>query len=200
MQPWVSNDVWRQLDPVAGRLSRRSVRRLRIVVVVLIVLAVLAALSWRSGAVAPRLKWTDEWGWEASVGPELVSHAVVVVNDGWLPAQILGVGRSGPGLELVSVREGTSVDFREGSGIFPYVLQPGAIVAFAVVYRITDCSAIPQDPWPVPVRVQRPWGVQTVYIGLPEESFRAPQLLSYSGRNPYAVEWQRWIAADLCDY
>jgi hypothetical protein len=70
-----------------------------------------------------------------------------------------------------------------------------------VVYRITDCSAIPSGHWPVPVRVKRAWGVQTVYIALPEITLNAPSFYAYTGsHDPYAVEWQRGISAKLCNF
>src|SRR5690606_9122870 len=141
-----------------------------------------------SGLVVPRVSWSDSLGWGSSASPDQVSHEVVVENKGWTPVEVLGMGRSGAGLELLEVR-----------GTFPTTLEAGQIMRVEVVYRVTDCAAVTADPWPVPVRVQRPWGVHTSYVQLPHQtSWDAPGAYSYTGRDPYAVEWQRWLADRAC--
>jgi hypothetical protein len=49
------------------------------------------------------------------------------------------------------------------------------------------------------VQVERPWGVQTIAVGLPAiDSDDAPEQYTYSGGDPYAVEWQRYRADQAC--
>lgn len=187
----VSDLVWQQLDPYAGRLSARTVRRLWTGVAIVATAAVAAGVLWWSGLIVPNLAWPHYAGYSASTSPELVMHEVVVANKGWAPVEVLGMGRSGAGLELVEVR-----------GTFPTTLEPGQTLQAELVYRVSDCAAVTVDPWPVPVRVRRPWGVHTSYLDLPEKtSLNAPEgLRSYTGRDPYAVEWQRWLADKSCAY
>jgi hypothetical protein len=186
----VSDSVWQQLDPYAGRLSARTARRLRVGAAIVAIAAVSAgALGW-SGLIVPNIGWPRDGGWGASTSPELITHEVVVENKGWAPVEVLGMGRSGAGLELVEVR-----------GTFPTTLEAGQTMQAELVYRVTDCAAVTDEPWPVPVRVRRPWGVHTSYVELPDKtSWDAPSAYSYTGRNPYAVEWQRWLADMSCAY
>jgi len=193
----VSDEVWHRLDPAAGRLDRRTVWRLRLGIAVVSALLTVAALVWYSGVAVPRVRWSEEGGFMWATGPDFVSQAVHVVNDGWLPVSIVGAGRSGPGLELVAVQDGPPDPVMVRTNPLPYVLRPGQSLTLVVVYRITDCSVITKDPWPVPVRVQRPWGTQTVYISVP------PQVGSRSSgyaSGPYLpmIEWQRAISDQLC--
>ena len=118
-----------------------------------------------------------------------MEHEVPVVNRGRRPIDVLGVGRSGPGLQLDAVR-----------GTLPSTLHPGESLTVTLVYRVTDCTAVPADPWPVPVRVKRPWGRYTAYLELPAgTSPDAPDgMRNFVGRDPYAVEWQRALADLAC--
>lgn len=192
MERLVSDGVWRQLDPYAGQLAGRTVRRLRLTAAAVVALAVAVGALWWSGLVLPRLAWpagSGGYGW--STGPDVVRHDVMIRNEGWTPVEVLGLGRGGAGLRLVEVR-----------GVFPTTLRPGQTMEAAVVYRVTDCAAVTADPWPVPVRVRRPWGIYTAYVSLPTQtSPAAPEgLRSYTGRDPYAVEWQRALADASCAY
>jgi hypothetical protein len=186
----VSDEVWRQLDPNVGRLSRRTSRRLLLSGVVGLVVVLAAAVGWRSGAVSPRLVWSQDSAYAFSFGPGgPVTASVNVTNSGWVPLTLVGVGRSGPGLELARVE-----------GILPITLGPGDATTFILTYRITDCAAVPHDPWPVPVRVKRWWGEQTAYIPLPTEpADDGLAEYSYSGDDdPYALQWQRYLADGAC--
>jgi hypothetical protein len=193
----VSIEVWRQLDPAAGRLSRATVLRLRSAIVVVSTLMTVAALVWYSGVAVPRLRWSEEGGFGWATGPDFVSQAVHVRNSGWVPLNVIGAGRSGPGLQLIAVQDGPPEPLMVRENPLPQVLRPGQSLTFVVVYRITDCSAIPTQPWPVPVRVQRPWGVQTVYIPVPPQP-AAPGSIYVNGPYVPMVEWQRTISDDLC--
>jgi hypothetical protein len=80
-----------------------------------------------------------------------------LINSGKEAITIVGFGRSGPGLKLL-------LPERRG----PYVLLPGEEMALQLPYKVTDCEAAPRGRWPVPVRVLRPTGEQTVYLKLVE--------------------------------
>lgn len=186
---WVSDEVWAELDHDAGRLPRRRERQLAVAPVILLLVLSAGVVVWRSGAVVPRVAWAN-LGYSASSDLErrIVTHSVAIANRGWPSVHITGVGRSGPGLELVEVR-----------GSLPTTLSRGESTEVILVYRVTDCAAVPRGPWPVPVRVRRAWGTQTVYVSVPTESSPdAPDSYTFIGRDPYGVEWQRLLADRAC--
>jgi len=185
----VSNEVWRQLDPEAGRLPRRTVMRLRWTVASILVLAVLAGVGWRSGLIVPRVGWPNE-GRSWQVSGNRIEYEIHVANRGWTPIDVVGLGRSGPGFELVEVH-----------ATLPTTLAPGEAMDAVLLYRVNDCAAVPADAWPVPVQVKRTWGTVTVYLEIPPDiSPLAPAgIRQYTGRDPYAVEWQRIVTDLACD-
>jgi hypothetical protein len=86
----------------------------------------------------------DQDGFEVSVD---------FVNAGKESVTIVGIGRSGPGLKLLNAE-------RRG----PYVILPGESIALQLKYRVTNCKTAPRGTWPVPLRVLRPKGEETVYL------------------------------------
>ena len=170
----VSDEVWRQLDPGAGRLPRRTVLRLRWTISTTLALALLVGLGWRSGVVLPRLGWpNDGEGW--SIEGNRVEYSMHIANRGWTSVEVLDVGRSGPGFVLDSVR-----------AQLPTTLRPGESMEAVLIYRVTDCAAVPAGEWPVPVTVKRPWGTATGYVLPPPET------------SPKAPQWQRALADVSC--
>lgn len=149
----IPDEVWQQLDPNAGRLSRRTAARMWIAFV--LVLAVIGAglLTWRSGLIAPRLIWPNTgWAWEQTADG-VARVQVTIANGGKFPVTLVDAGRSGPGLNLLGAE-----------GPLPARLQPDDEVVVVLVYRITDCAAAPRGPWPVMATAQRPWGTMTVAV------------------------------------
>ncbi|MBO3749105.1 hypothetical protein J5X84_23760 [Streptosporangiaceae bacterium NEAU-GS5] len=82
-----------------------------------------------------------------------VSVGFRVVNEGWAPVTLIGAGRSSSYMRLLSVEDTH----------FPITLGSGQWADITLSYHVTDC-AIPVEPWPIPVRVERPWGTETVYV------------------------------------
>jgi hypothetical protein len=183
----LTDEVWRQLDPRAGRLCPRTARRVRLAIAVLLVAVVAAELAWYAGLVVPRVSSTDESGYEYGWDP--VHHSVAIRNDGLLPIQVLGVGRSGPGIRLDRV-----------DGAVPSTVDPGGYVRVTLTFTIHDCAAVPAQRWPVPVEIERPWGAQTVYIDLPAKDDREGPEWSTGTRMQRGIEWQRWLADMACRY
>ena len=186
----VSDEVWQQLDPKAGRLSRRTTMRLRWAVLAAIVLAVVTGLVWQSGAVTPHLARDEHAGgsWSSDFITWRIEFLLTVHNYGWFSATVVGAGQPGPGLELLEVR-----------GAFPTTLNPGENMEIALVYRVADCDAVPRDAWPVPIFVERPWGRYTAYVPPPYLTWGAPDgMRTYVGRDPYAREWQDVLADVAC--
>ena len=135
---------------------------------------------------------TDEWAGnsaETTVAPTSFQTIFEVRNRGLVPVTIVGVGRDGPGLKQTSL-----------GMTLPLTVQPGANVTVAITYSITDCSDYIREPWPLPIRIDPPWGEQTVYVIPPALSNPdAPDSYSYSGdRDPYALEWQDSLAQMAC--
>ena len=185
----VSDEVWRQLDPDAGRLSRRTVLRLRWSLAGAVALALLVGAVWQSGLTVPRLAWTPDSGYGWSTQDRTIEFEVRIANRGWTPVDIIGIGRSGPGFELRAIR-----------AELPTTLRPGEDLDAVLLYQVTDCAAVPADEWPVPVTVRRTWGTATGYVQPPTQpSMSAPTgTREYQGRDPYAVEWQRAVADMVC--
>jgi hypothetical protein len=147
---YLTDTVWRQLDSGAGRLSRRTAMRLWLAGGLAFALLVVGALGYRAGLVVARLEDSSN-AWEVNPGVR-ATYDLQISNAGWLPVTVTGAGRSGPGMELLSV-----------DGTLPAVLKPGESAVLALVYRVTDCAAVPSGAWPIPVRVDGPWFSHTVF-------------------------------------
>ncbi|HEY7223815.1 MAG TPA: hypothetical protein VH561_09530 [Micromonosporaceae bacterium] len=169
----VPDEVWRQLDPGAGTLSRRTSLRLWVALAVVLVLLVAGAALWRTGLVVPRLAWPDgPHSWTTQSDEGVVRIDFQIVNDGRFPVTVQSVGRSGPGLELLGVEGGRVENPTPDVHPFPTTLAPGTVISAVLVYRITDCTHIPTGSWPVTAQVHRPWGTMTVDV--PEQGFIEP--------------------------
>ncbi len=169
----VSDEVWHQLHPDAGRLSRRAVARVWIVIGLALALVVAGTTVWQSGTVVPQLSW-DLSGIKATEPrSDMVGIDVRITNTGLATVIIDSVGRSGPGLDLVRTQ-----------GQFPVRLGPTMSVGVILFYRITDCARAPVGSWPVAVQVHRSWGIQTANprYGLGDSDF----------------PWQRSVTGPWC--
>lgn len=177
----VSDTVWSRLDPGAGRINPR---RPVLALLALMLLVEVGVVVWVSGLLVPRLE-LDRSGstahWHPGTGP--VSYMVQIKNEGWLPATVVGWGRSRPGLELVPETKA------------PHVLRPGQSMEVTITYRIKDCAAVTNDPVPMPVRVDRFWGTHTVYIELERQAPRDYQ--GFWHGEPY-VEWDTYWVSHVC--
>jgi hypothetical protein len=185
----VTDDVWRALNPHAGRMPRR--------VTALCVAAACAALAtvlvvvggWRSGIIVPNLGQPFEGGWGVDVDTHEHTFAIVfpIRNNGLIPVEITGLGRDGHGLKLTGARTQT-------------LLRAGESADIRLEYQVTDCAAVQAGDWPVPIRVKRSFGEQTAYVWPPEVTRPdAPSAYSYTGnRNPYAISWQELYGGKAC--
>ncbi len=196
----VDDAVWQQLGPYAGQLAPRTVRRVRLGAAVAVVLLALGTLVWHVGLVVPRVGWSGTRGWAYSVPPGgPIAYQVTIVNNGWRPIRVVGAGRSDNGLELTMVAatfpgEAATVE----PAALPVTLRPGELWTFTLVYRIVDCAAVRADPWPVPIRIARPWGVHTAYVDLPTGPSGSPLEPYHYPGDPDTVQWQRHLAGVAC--
>lgn len=140
------------LDYSAGRPTPKTLRRLRLALATLTLLAASAVVVWQTGAIAPRLEWSGS-GWSSGSSPGEISFTVPVENKGWVPVKIIGIGQSGPGLDVAPALQ----------GLLPYTLSPGEIIELSVTYHFTDCVAT-EHIWPIAIHLERPWGGQTAYL------------------------------------
>lgn len=196
----LSEATWRQLDPNAGRLSRRDLVRAAVAGAVVVVLLVAGYAMASSGLLVAHLGHGQASGYGDGRDTGVIHYYVQVVNEGRFPIEIVDFGRSGPGLEQVP-HPPDPLDIVSAAR-----LEPGEEVLLGIAYRVTDCDAVPDEPWPVPVRIDRWWGTQTVWIE-PElpRSRRTFQLPPDSVDNGAArwdedVEWQRVLADAHCYY
>jgi hypothetical protein len=150
MGPAVSDEVWRQLNPRAGRLSRREAVRAWIVIVMAFVVVTACIAVGRSGLVTPQLSW-GLWGVKSAEPPtDTITLDVEITNMGLAPVTITRVGRSGPGLALIATQ-----------GHLPARLAATKSARISLVFRITDCEQRPTGSWPVTVEVHQAWRNQT---------------------------------------
>jgi hypothetical protein len=196
----LSDETWQALDPLAGRLSRRDRRRAVVAGVAVVALLVAGHLLAASGAVTARLAFGSQWSYGDGRETGTMYHSFMVVNEGGTPVEIVGVGRPGPGLEPVVFPTGVEDEVNRLG-----VLEPGQELRLGVAYRVTDCDAVPDEPWPVPVRIDRWWGTQTVWIELPTQSrtrFQLPPDRVDNGAVWWdeGVAWQRVLADAHCYY
>jgi hypothetical protein len=172
MDPWVSDDVWRQLHAGAGRLSRREAARAWIVIVVAFALVTAGLAVGKSGLITPQMEWVL-WGVKSADPPtDTVTLDVEITNRGLAPVTLTRVGRSGPGLALIATQ-----------GQLPVRLAATRSARISLVFRITDCDRPPTGSWPVTVEVHQAWRNQTA----------APRLFG-----DHDFPWQRAVTDRWC--
>ena len=197
---WVSDEVWSQLDPRAGSLNRNQRRKAVAAASVVVALLMAGFAVDRSGFVRAQVEYAGSDSGGASPTTKFLTRQVAVKNTGWTTVRVTGVGENGPGLRLVKPggREGLPKDLElPGATPPPFDLHPGQTVTVEVAYQITDCAAVPSDSFPIALRVDRPWGTQTVDISLPMAS--AARNTDGVGPDTDMIGWQKAVADDVCD-
>ncbi|MEY9931123.1 hypothetical protein ABH926_005770 [Catenulispora sp. GP43] len=168
VKQWVDDDVWQQLDPHAGGLSRRQRRRAAAAATAAAVVLVAGFAIDRSGLVRAQITYDPDTGLQSSatVNPKVFTQQVPVKNNGWTTVRVTGIGHDGPGLRLVGptdtgeLKQASEMGGRQP----PFDLRPGQTAIMVVAYRVTDCAAVPAGPLLIPVRVERPWGTETISL------------------------------------
>lgn len=171
----MSDEVWAQLDPKAGRLTARGRRALAAGVAFVAALLAAALVVALSGAVWPRLALIGG-GWQqagSEPGSRVISVGVEVDNHGWTAARITGVAAP-PGLRVTRV-EGASVtpatpDDPGGAGrpdsALPITVPVHGQVSLTVFYSVVSCAEPAPNPERMRVEVSRWWGTASVGLDL----------------------------------
>jgi hypothetical protein len=171
MAAGIPDQVWRRLDPDAGRLSRRATVRLWVATGAALLLYLGSHALWSTGLVVPHLVWPSDF-WTIETREQGIARVdVLIANHGLSAVTVLDVGRSGSGMELLDV-----------DGALPITLDSSGGASFVLTYRITDCDATPRGSWPVTAVVARPWGALTVDV---QPSSEWPH-------------WQEYVAEAVC--
>ncbi|MGX6607261.1 hypothetical protein ACWKSP_34820 [Micromonosporaceae bacterium Da 78-11] len=179
--------------------------RSKAVAVAVLVLA--GVLVSRSGAMTPRISTAG--GWSGAVedgststlmtsrsdggarGLTRVSQSFTIVNDGWFPLEIVGVDTDRPGMHVERAVVGDGL---------PHLLRHNESATVTVHYDITDCAAVSSSPQPVPVRVERWFGEQSIPVSLrPLHPYREGGWAVSNPGDPQTVQWQRFLADYTCD-
>jgi hypothetical protein len=163
----ISDELWSQLDPKAGRLSPPARVRAAVAGALVLVLGVVTAAGWYSGRVWPQLSISHHNAHGSADGDVVVS--LTITNDGWFPVDVAAPrpdpGPTAPGLDLLRVE-----------GPLPTGIAPRASIELTYVYRITDCAAVPRTIWRPSVDVARPWGTLRVSLSVGSYETSWPQL------------------------
>jgi hypothetical protein len=161
MTQLLSDRVWAELDPHAGRLPRRtSVRVLVAAAVGALVIAAIVPLV-RSGVVVPHIEVhipgthtiSDSSTPPTAAYPIFDTETYTVTNHSWMTITVTGFSRPAG----VSVRSPSAL---------PQRIPPGGQIQVKVSYQITSCAdAGGNEPRhsPIAVHIHRSWGTQTVF-------------------------------------
>ncbi|WP_433419539.1 hypothetical protein ACQP1V_05700 [Microtetraspora malaysiensis] len=166
--------------------------RWTILLVIVALVSAAAAASWYSGMVRARLQTVMLEGRSGSGDSDtrVMTIRFGIRNEAWTPVTIVGAGRSSSFMRLLRV-EGTHT---------PITLGPGDTTDFEFVYKVTDCSAVSAQKWPIPVRVERPWGMQTVYVEPPRQRANISDDFAYVDENSTWALWHVARASYVCDW
>ncbi|MDA0638878.1 hypothetical protein OUY22_36165 [Nonomuraea sp. MCN248] len=153
--------MWERLDHGAGRATRSEIRRMRAALVALVAAVPLALAAAASGLAVPRLGVDGGDPEPAIVRDDAgrVRNMTVwfrhrIVNDGWFPVTVSGVGLRADGVRLTEVRA-------DDGRAFPLTIRPGGLVRVRLLAQIVDCeralAAVPE----LSLRAERWWGSQS---------------------------------------
>jgi hypothetical protein len=180
----ISDEVWDQLDPDAGRPSPRDRKRVRAAVAAATVLAVTVAGLWWIGALRPLVS-VDDKRFRTTGEPGTFALTVRLSNDARLTRHIRSVGRSGPGLQLISVEA-------------PAELAGWTSEEMTLHYRVTDCASVPKGTWPIPVRVDHPWGLWGTSTAWVAGSLEMPDAAASDDLDSWEIPWQQALSRAAC--
>ncbi|TXK35949.1 hypothetical protein [Nonomuraea sp. C10] len=154
----ISDDVWDRLDHSAGTAGKREVRRMSaafgaLAAVVLLVLGAsvsgLAVPRLTHGAPDPHISVLSDDAGRIRYTSMRLPHTVV--NDGWFPVTVTGVGLRADGIRLAEVE----------SPAFPVTVGSGEKLSMTLGLEVVDCDRAQATLPELVLRVERWWGSQT---------------------------------------
>ncbi|MDP4505603.1 hypothetical protein [Nonomuraea turcica] len=151
-------------------------------------------LAWAAGFPVARLlaDTVESGGGWSDAAKRTVSMRFAIRNDGWTSVQVTQVGHSSSFMRLI-----------EADGPrFPLELEAGERVQVELVYQVTDCDNITSEDWPIPVRVERWWGAQTVEVDpSPQEPDVSEEFAdTVDSEMPGLSKWHAARASYVCDW
>lgn len=99
----VSDEVWRDVAPLAVDADRRERRLTRYVFLAAVGVALAYAIVWWSGAFTPHLEATGSGGSWAEEPTPSGSTTIDVHNLGWFPERVTAASTAFPGLRILRV-------------------------------------------------------------------------------------------------
>ncbi|HEU5043938.1 MAG TPA: hypothetical protein VFT75_07380 [Nocardioidaceae bacterium] len=127
-----------------------------LVVAVLVIAGVVALVLSRQQAT-PQAQWVrfapgENTGSNTIPTTHKASYAFQLMNLGDVSATITNVGRSGPGLDLLSVGARDSSRHLKGfSPKLPITVGGHKTVSVTLEYKVLGCDGLGGRPWPIPV-------------------------------------------------
>lgn len=214
--------VWQQVDPSAARLVPRTRRRVGLAIVVMIAAIAAGASLRNSGVVVPRFEVDPGWSGSFEYGDKSellvnrysqpvsnrVSQSFSIRNNSWSAVDIVGLDMDRPGIRVERVTVGLT-HFNDKDGVWrtggrlltpeaPYTAAPTESVNLTIYYEITECRSVTAAVQPIPLRIARPFGVQTIDIELPPLRPETGGWMVSVPEDPDAVQWQRFLADHVC--
>lgn len=178
----ITDDVWGRLDQRAGMATRRELRWLRAAFLTVAAVALLGLGASVSGLAVPGLRldridpehavFNDEAGRIRHMSVRL-NHTVV--NDGWFPATVTGVGLRADGVRLTGVQ----------GPAFPVTIGAGERVQMALDLEVIDCDRAAATLPEQVIRVERWWGSQSTAPTGPD--------------GPISESYWEFVLGTLCD-
>lgn len=122
---------------------------------------------------------------EVSTKGGLVGYSFEMANRSDVDVEVVGGGRSGPGLDLVASSlapgPGGYIVIRPGPDEpRPLVVPPDGTVTLALSYRLRDCAQLNRGSWPVPVVLRADGVTHTQQVLPPPGPEGQPWQLTFS--------------------
>jgi len=150
--PPLTDEVWRQLDPDAGRLPPGERRRVTIAIGVVCTLGIAALLVRLSGVIVPNIAIGTTAASGVEGGQHTFFQTMSVHNGGWRTERVVGVGQPASAIRV------TAVD-----GL-PLSIPAGSEAQLTVHYLVEDCAAVRPGSMSVTLRLHRPWGTASATV------------------------------------
>ena len=159
----VTDEVWAELDPHAGRLSGRGVAVVWLAVFAALTLSLVSAATSYDGLVVSQLnaQLKESPPHTPDVDPYVVTPGritltVVLRNDGKVPVTVIALGsRARPLVSPVT---------------WPIEIAPGRQIEVRLAYEIPDCGRFPTGPYTFPIEMRHWWGTEhrsiELFLGL----------------------------------